>query len=75
VMTNTGNWTPGSASEVEDHSPTCLTCHKAHGNRNPFGLIFMGNTGRITEEGTTGGRYVDLCRQCHIQSVQYSLYD
>jgi cytochrome c553 len=69
VTTKTGNWTPNSAQEVVDHSPTCLSCHKAHGNRNSFGLIFMGNTGQITEEGTPGGQYIDLCRQCHVQSI------
>jgi hypothetical protein len=69
VMTNTGNWSPASSQEVTDHSPTCLSCHKAHGNMNPFGLIYMGNEGTITEEGTPDGRYVDLCRQCHSQSI------
>jgi len=70
VMTGTGNWRPQSASEVVDHTPTCLTCHKAHGNRNPFGLIFMGNNGPVNEEGTPGGSYTDLCRQCHVQSLR-----
>ena len=69
VMTNSGNWTPRSGQEVTDHSPTCVTCHKAHGNMNPFGLIFMGDTGPMTEEGTSDGRYTDLCRQCHVQSI------
>lgn len=69
VMTSSGNWTPSSPGEVTDHTPTCISCHKAHGNMNPFGLIFMGNSGPVTEEGTVDGSYVDLCRQCHIQSV------
>jgi hypothetical protein len=52
-------------------SPGCISCHKAHGNQNPFGLIFMNRTtGTITEEGTTtvvdeGMR--NLCGQCHGQ--------
>jgi cytochrome c553 len=71
VMTSTGNWTPRSAQEVLDHSPTCLSCHKAHGNKNPFGLIFMPNRGQVTEEGSTGGKYEDLCRQCHVQSIVF----
>lgn len=72
VMTGTGNWTPHSDQEVADHSPTCITCHKAHGNMNPFGLICMANTGPVTEEGTPGGKYTDLCRQCHLQSYPNS---
>lgn len=67
VMTATGNWRPQQASEVTDHTPSCMSCHKAHGNRNPFGLIYMRNTGAVTEEGTAGGGYRDLCRQCHVQ--------
>jgi cytochrome c553 len=67
VMTATGNWTPQSAAEVTDHTPSCMSCHKAHGNQNPFGLIYMKNTGAITGEGTAGGIYEDLCRQCHVQ--------
>jgi hypothetical protein len=51
-------------------TPGCITCHKAHGNQNPFGLIYMGATGTITEEGTgtdpvAGVR--NLCGQCHVQ--------
>jgi cytochrome c553 len=51
-----------------DETPTCISCHKAHGNQNPFGLIYMkGDEEPITEEGTANGQYRDLCRQCHIQ--------
>ncbi len=51
-----------------DETPTCISCHKAHGNKNPFGLIFMkGDESPITEEGTANGSYRDLCRQCHVQ--------
>jgi len=52
-------------------SPGCISCHKAHGNQNPFGLVFMDRlAGTITEEGT--GTVVDagmrdLCGQCHVQ--------
>jgi len=45
-------------------SPGCLTCHKAHGNNNPFGLIYPSWTGAdSTEEGN--GEYKSLCKSCH----------
>jgi hypothetical protein len=67
VMTATGNWTPSDPVDVTDHTPSCFTCHKGHGNQNTFGLIFMEATGTVTEEGTASGQYVDLCHQCHVQ--------
>jgi hypothetical protein len=67
VMTATENWTPDAAAQVTDHTPSCFTCHKGHGNQNPFGLIYMEPTGTITEEGTASGQYTDLCKQCHVQ--------
>ena len=51
-----------------DASPGCVSCHKAHGNRNAFGLIFMQGTGTLTDDGD-GGTYVDLCRQCHTEGA------
>jgi hypothetical protein len=64
-----------------DAAPGCLSCHKAHGNQNPFGLFFLkGGSGAaaaaaVTEEGgyastqtvdlKTG--YRNLCGQCHSQ--------
>ncbi len=60
-----------------DASPGCLTCHKAHGNQNPFGLVFLNRAATaIGEEGgfkagqttdyVTG--YKNLCGQCHSQA-------
>ncbi len=46
-------------------TPSCMSCHKAHGNQNPFGLIYMVSSGTITEEGVSGGSIRDLCGQCH----------
>ncbi|MCC7012367.1 MAG: hypothetical protein IT454_07400 [Planctomycetes bacterium] len=65
VMSELGVWsTPGA-----DVTPTCISCHKAHGNDNPFGLIFRSGRGTPTENGDTEGRAVeDLCRQCHDDS-------
>jgi doubled CXXCH motif protein len=49
-------------------TPSCMTCHRAHGNRNAFGLIYMKATGIITEQGVEGGRLNDLCGQCHVEA-------
>lgn len=46
-------------------TPSCMSCHKGHGNQNAFGLIYMhGAGGTITEQGS-GGDLRMLCRQCH----------
>jgi hypothetical protein len=60
-----------------DATPGCITCHKAHGNRNPFGLIFMPRNGSLSsafaEEGFWDPAlpyqqgYLNLCGQCHDQ--------
>jgi hypothetical protein len=44
-----------------------MSCHKAHGNQNSFGLIYMSGTGTVTEEGDDGVQAKDLCKQCHVQ--------
>lgn len=63
VMSSSGNWSTGN-----DVTPSCFSCHKAHGNKNAYGLIYMSGTGTVTEEGDTGGKMMeDLCRQCHAQ--------
>ena len=67
VMTATGNWNPTTSGDVTDHTPSCFSCHKAHGNKNAFGLIFMKGTGTVQEEGDDGSAQKDLCKQCHIQ--------
>ena len=65
VMDSNGLWGVGSANMT----PSCFSCHKSHGNKNGFGLIFMaGNGSTVTEEGD-GGAYRDLCRQCHTQGA------
>ncbi|HSB80846.1 MAG TPA: hypothetical protein VLM91_18850 [Candidatus Methylomirabilis sp.] len=56
-------------------SPGCITCHKAHGNQNPFGLIFLSQQATtVTEEGgfapsqtatDAGTGLRNLCWQCH----------
>jgi hypothetical protein len=64
VMSASGVWSPPAA----DVTPTCVSCHKGHGNDNTFGLIFRSGTGTLTENGDSNGIQVkDLCKQCHIQ--------
>jgi hypothetical protein len=61
-------------------SPGCVSCHKSHGNQNPFGLVFLArNAGTVGEEGgyapgtaetaPNGYQlgYRNLCGQCHGQ--------
>ncbi|MGB2768671.1 MAG: cytochrome c3 family protein [Candidatus Zixiibacteriota bacterium] len=67
VMTATEDWDPDSTAAVTDHTPSCFSCHKAHGNQNSFGLIFMKGTGTVDEEGDDGTEVRDLCKQCHVQ--------
>lgn len=62
-----------------DAKPGCITCHKAHGNQNPFGLVFLNrNAATVGEEGGYatgqvemangyGVAYRNLCGQCHGQ--------
>jgi hypothetical protein len=50
-----------------DVTPTCTSCHRAHGNGNPQGLIFRSGNGALSEDGDSGGSSVeDLCLQCHV---------
>jgi hypothetical protein len=63
VMNPAGKW---DAAQT-DFTPSCFSCHKAHGNQNPFGLIYMRGTGTVTEQGDDGTQMKNLCRQCHIQ--------
>jgi cytochrome c553 len=71
VMSQTGDWGQQGAAwraAPSGLTPTCITCHRAHGNRNPFGLITPTGTTAITEEGD-GKVPVALCRQCHAQGL------
>jgi hypothetical protein len=65
VMSASGVWNPAPA----DVTPSCFSCHKSHGNKNAFGLIFMKGTGTVTEEGDDGTQAKNLCRQCHRQGA------
>lgn len=69
VMSSSGTWNPVGA----DATPTCITCHKAHGNGNAFGLILRSGQGRVTEDGDTRGSRVEhLCGQCHREASGFA---
>lgn len=64
TMSASGSW-PAS-----DNTPSCMSCHKAHGNGNPFGLLYMAGVGQITENGDSQGKnQTHLCQQCHTQGL------
>jgi doubled CXXCH motif protein len=64
TMSASGSW------PAADNTPSCMSCHKAHGNNNPFGLLYMVGEGQLTEGGDSQGKaYVDLCHQCHTQGL------
>ena len=65
VMDANHLWT-GDAATDRTITPSCFSCHKAHGNNNPFALIFMGGNSTVTEEGD-GGNMRSMCHQCHSQ--------
>jgi len=65
MMSTSGDWTGGNG----DLTPSCMSCHKGHGNKNAFGLIWMASTGTRSEQGVDGAVYKDLCRQCHSQGA------
>ncbi|HYJ32404.1 MAG TPA: cytochrome c3 family protein [Candidatus Binatia bacterium] len=67
VMDSQGLWNGTAADNTI--TPSCFSCHKSHGNKNGFGLIFMSGTGTVTEEGDNGTRQNDLCKQCHTQGA------
>ena len=71
VLSSSGVWNPAGA----DATPTCISCHKAHGNGNAFGLILRSGRGRLTEEGDTGGNQVEhLCGQCHQEASSFARF-
>lgn len=71
VMSPTGNWgTQGVAwaSAPNDLTPSCFSCHKAHGNQHTFGLIYALGNNPLGEEGD-GTLPKTLCRECHRQGA------
>mgnify|MGYP003572069078 FL=1 len=73
VMSETGVW-GNTATAADGLTPTCISCHKAHGNKNAFGLIYRQGTGLLSEEGDAGGgQYENLCGQCHVQGAAFAV--
>lgn len=69
VLSSSGMWSPAGG----DATPTCITCHKAHGNGNAFGLIFRSGQGRLTEDGDSKGSQLEhLCGQCHQEASSFA---
>ncbi|MCC7011668.1 MAG: hypothetical protein IT454_03815 [Planctomycetes bacterium] len=68
VMSRMGYW--NGAALNNDATPTCITCHKAHGSGNPYGLIYRRATLPATENGS-GTSVDDLCMQCHEQGTYF----
>jgi hypothetical protein len=71
VLSSTGVWNPVGS----DATPSCISCHKAHGNDNEFGLIFRSGRGRLTENGDTNGTQLEhLCGQCHTEASAFAQF-
>jgi len=73
VMSPGGDWGMqgdstwnGGLPVPTDLTPTCVTCHKAHGTNNAFGLVYL--TGRQPRsESGDGTRTTAMCKICHVQ--------
>ena len=65
VMDANHLWTADATTD-KTITPSCFSCHKGHGNNNPFGLIFMGGSSTPSEDGD-GGSFRGMCHQCHSQ--------
>jgi len=64
TLKNVKVYTADGTYDEASSSPGCVSCHKAHGNNNPFALVYPSRTAvDTTEEG--GGQYRDLCQSCH----------
>ena len=73
LMDGTGKW---DLTNTTTMTPSCFSCHKSHGNKNSFGLIWFADVtttgpnpaptpGPVSEEGDGSVSSRDLCRQCH----------
>lgn len=55
----------GASIDINNDSPGCVSCHKAHGNNNPFALIYPDRVNGTVPSEEGGGIYKDLCKSCH----------
>jgi cytochrome c5 len=58
-------YTPDGTANGDTSSPGCVTCHKSHGNNNPFALIYPDRAAGTVPSEEGGGIYKDLCKTCH----------
>ena len=54
----------GTIPADNDNTPSCMSCHKAHGSGNKYGLIFDNGSTPELEDGTS---ILQTCQQCHNQ--------
>lgn len=60
--------TQGTAlAAARNITPSCFTCHKGHGNNNPFGLVYTmyGTTATAPTENGNGTKIKNTCNHCH----------
>ena len=60
--------------EYTDATPGCVSCHKAHGNKNPFGLIFLSRTATTANEEGGNGTEPIISTGLQGQSTNYAFY-
>ncbi|MFN8589346.1 MAG: cytochrome c3 family protein [Candidatus Eisenbacteria bacterium] len=56
VTSNAGTWGDGHIVDAARNGVFCLSCHRAHGSDQPFGLVFTASSGT----NASG------CDQCHL---------
>ncbi len=56
TMSASGTW------PATDNTPSCMSCHRAHGSSHKFGLIWDDETNPGLEDGTS---LTQTCQQCH----------
>jgi hypothetical protein len=55
VLSQTGAWAATAAAMPTNLTPSCVTCHKSHGNANKFGLIFVMSNRPASTSATSNG--------------------
>jgi hypothetical protein len=52
-------------SSAREAYVSCLTCHRAHGSRHPYGLVWWSRDARRNGEDGAGRSMESLCLTCH----------
>lgn len=72
-----GDWNNVTTGAPGDPTPTCISCHKAHGTTNKFGLIYRSRDLNANSAPTENGddsitsNLEHLCGQCHTQAAAF----